>query len=291
MKIVLAAATTNPYVPGATVLIGDAFPLARGYSVQRKLRGLYSGFAYTVRRSTDNVTLDVGFTGNNVNTAAVSSFLGSADGLIVTLYDQSGNGVHVTQATTTKQAKIATAGVVSTGGLVFDGVDDYYSASTAGLYALGATSVAAVVKGAAQAGGRIFMEGNSAAASGQYTLLGAGSSGDNSLAITSLQNEAGTSLIGPIKPGAFDNTVHQTMTIDTGSNMSVNVDQGAAVSAGYTRSGTLTPNRTAIGAMQRSAVSTYYAGGVFEILAFSIALSGTQATTVAQSQKVAYGTP
>ena len=47
------------------------------------------------------------------------------DGFVSTWYDQSGNANNATQATTTAQPKIVSAGALVAGGLDFDGVDDY----------------------------------------------------------------------------------------------------------------------------------------------------------------------
>jgi hypothetical protein len=49
------------------------------------------------------------------------------NGFVSTWYDQSGNANDATQATTTAQPKIVDAGALVTGGLDFDGVDDYLS--------------------------------------------------------------------------------------------------------------------------------------------------------------------
>jgi uncharacterized protein YjdB len=57
----------------------------------RKLRSAYAGSAIRLRRSSDNVEADFGFIGNDLNTAAISTWLGSANGFCVKLYDQSGN--------------------------------------------------------------------------------------------------------------------------------------------------------------------------------------------------------
>jgi len=56
--------------------------------------------------------------------AWVTEFSGTADGFVSTWYDQSGNANNATQATTTSQPKIVSAGALVTGGLDFDGVDD-----------------------------------------------------------------------------------------------------------------------------------------------------------------------
>lgn len=76
----------------------------------RKLRAAYSGSALRVRRSNDNTEQDIGFSGNDLDTAALASFVGSNSGYVVTWYDQSTNAANATNATTTKQPRIVNAG-------------------------------------------------------------------------------------------------------------------------------------------------------------------------------------
>jgi hypothetical protein len=61
-----------------------------GYSTFRKLRTSYTGNCMTIRRSSDNVTLDVGFGGGGyIVTSAITNFLtGSTTGFCTTLYNQ-----------------------------------------------------------------------------------------------------------------------------------------------------------------------------------------------------------
>ena len=58
----------------------------------RLLKSNYTGFAVRLRRESDNVESDFGFSGNNLDTAAIDSWLGVSAGYCVKLYDQSGNG-------------------------------------------------------------------------------------------------------------------------------------------------------------------------------------------------------
>ena len=53
----------------------------------------------------------------------------TADGFVSTWYDQSGNANNATQATTTAQPKIVSAGALVVGGLDFDGTDDVLNTS------------------------------------------------------------------------------------------------------------------------------------------------------------------
>lgn len=98
----------------APVLDGLVASAAAAYSV-RKLRAAYAGSAVRVRRSSDNAEADIGFSGNDLDTAALLSHVGAGDGFVVTWYDQSGNARHVTQATQSRQPRIALAGAVETG--------------------------------------------------------------------------------------------------------------------------------------------------------------------------------
>lgn len=70
--------------------------------------------ALQVRRSTDNAFLDVGFVGNDLDTASLLSFIGSADGWVAKWYDQSGRGKDAEQPTAAKQPRIVAAGVLYT---------------------------------------------------------------------------------------------------------------------------------------------------------------------------------
>lgn len=85
---------------------------AAAYSVSRKLRAAYAGSALRVRRSSDNTELDIGFVGDELDTATLMTFVGVNNGFVVTLYDQSGNARHATQATTARQPKIIVTGAM-----------------------------------------------------------------------------------------------------------------------------------------------------------------------------------
>ncbi len=79
----------------------------------RKLRDGYTGSAIRVRRSSDNAEQDIGFDANgNLNTTGLTSFVGSNSAFIVTWYDQSGNGINLTQTTAANQPRIVNVGTV-----------------------------------------------------------------------------------------------------------------------------------------------------------------------------------
>jgi hypothetical protein len=93
----------------------------------RKLRTAYTGACIRVRRSSDNAELDIGFSGNVLDTAAMLAHVGVNNGFVVTWYDQSG-GNNATNAAALDQPQIVSAGAVllSSGKptVLFDGVSD-----------------------------------------------------------------------------------------------------------------------------------------------------------------------
>jgi hypothetical protein len=89
-------------------------PAATAFST-RRLSVNYTGPALRVRRSSDNVELDIGFTASGaLDTAALLTHVGGGSGFVTTWYDQSGNGRDVTQSAAANQPRIVNAGVVDT---------------------------------------------------------------------------------------------------------------------------------------------------------------------------------
>jgi len=88
--------------------------VAAAYSV-RKLSVSYSGSAIRVRRSLDNSEQDIGFDGNgDLDTSALTTFVGANNGLVVKWYDQSGNSNDGVQTNSNLQGHIVAGGVIST---------------------------------------------------------------------------------------------------------------------------------------------------------------------------------
>jgi Alpha-L-arabinofuranosidase B, catalytic len=121
-------AIVNPYrfgagappPPPALLLDGLAAAPAVAYSF-RKLRTAYAGSAIRIRRASDNTEQDIGFSGGDLDTAAIATFCSGTTGWVVNLYDQSANSDGgspagstrmAVQATTTRQMRIFNAGAV-----------------------------------------------------------------------------------------------------------------------------------------------------------------------------------
>jgi len=85
---------------------------AAAYSL-RKLSSAYAGSAIRVRRSSDNTEQNIGFDSDgNLDTYALSTFVGTGNGFVTTWYDQSGNDRNATQATAANQPSIVSSGIV-----------------------------------------------------------------------------------------------------------------------------------------------------------------------------------
>ena len=81
----------------------------------RKLSTAYSGNAIQVRRSSDNTTLDIGFSPTGeLDINALSTFVGTGNGFVSVWYDQSGNGRNMTQSNPVNQPRIVNGGVLDT---------------------------------------------------------------------------------------------------------------------------------------------------------------------------------
>jgi len=101
-------------MPKAPPLLLDFFPNAAGAYSLRKLRNAYSGSAIRVRRSSGSpAEQDIGFNSSGqLDTVALLAFCGVGDGFVTIWYDQSTNGVNVSQPTALNQPRIVNAGVI-----------------------------------------------------------------------------------------------------------------------------------------------------------------------------------
>ena len=77
----------------------------------RKLVATYNSSIIQLRRSSDNDIQDFGLSGNDLDVAAINTWLGGATGFCTILYDQSGNGNHVTQTNPSLQPEFVANGV------------------------------------------------------------------------------------------------------------------------------------------------------------------------------------
>ena len=95
----------EPVPPVASYLLDDYPNASVGYSL-RLLDSAYVGDAIQVRRDSDNATLDIGFIGEDLDTASLITFCSGTNAFVTTWYDQSGNNRNGTQGTASSQPKI-----------------------------------------------------------------------------------------------------------------------------------------------------------------------------------------
>jgi len=106
----------NPYAFGVaqSYLLDTYSGAAAAYSL-RKLSSTYTGNAIRVRRSSDNTEQNIGFDSNgNLDTTALTTFVGANNGFVTTWYDQSGNNKNAIQSSAGSQPRIVTSGTILT---------------------------------------------------------------------------------------------------------------------------------------------------------------------------------
>jgi hypothetical protein len=293
-----ASATVSATTPTPPLLLDTLGVTAdRAYSL-RQMKSANTT-AITVRRTSDNTTQDIGFSGGLLDTASLSTFVGSGSGYVTKWWDQSGNGRHLTQATTSAQPMIVNAGTVVTSGgkpaVTFDGSDDVLYTSTASLWAAGAATACSVLKASTPAApGRWWAESVSTLAGAQYSLMqpnNAGVSTGQGVISTSDSNAA--SIItaqGSLAP--FNGAIHQSSATDTGTALAQWLDGAVDLtSTAYTRPSSTTKDRFALGGVIRSGSLAPAAMTFSESLFFASVLSTSNRQTVEADQKTFYGTP
>jgi hypothetical protein len=86
-------------------LVLDTLPASAAAYSFRKLRNAYAGPAVKLRR-TSGGTQDIGFTGNDFDTAAAMTFCAATTCFVDTRYDQSGNSRHASQTNPAAQPQL-----------------------------------------------------------------------------------------------------------------------------------------------------------------------------------------
>lgn len=131
----LASVANRAFLRGTVGLLPlDTLDAAAAYSL-RRLRTAYTGAAVRVRRSSDNVETDIGFTsGGALDEVALLAHVGAGNGFVTVWYDQSGNARNAAQATAASQPRIVNAGVVDLlngkPAINFDGSSDFFELSS-----------------------------------------------------------------------------------------------------------------------------------------------------------------
>jgi hypothetical protein len=97
----------------------------------KKLKSSYTGNCIDIRRSSDSAYQTIGFSGDNIDTAAITSFVGANSGYVRYWYDQVGS-YNFGQTTTANQPRLVNAGTIDSNGLMFvDSTDSMTSSDIA----------------------------------------------------------------------------------------------------------------------------------------------------------------
>lgn len=114
LNLGIIASSRGTAAPPAGLLL-DTYPGAAAAYSLRKLRTAYTGAAIRVRRSSDSTQTDIGFNGSGeLDTTALTTFVGAGSGFVTIWYDQSGNSNNLTQISTPVTPSIIILGVLQT---------------------------------------------------------------------------------------------------------------------------------------------------------------------------------
>lgn len=260
------------------------------YSV-RKLRSAYSGSALQVRRSSDSTTQDIGFTsGGDLDTTALTTFVGAGSGFVSKWYDQSGNGFDAVQATAAQQPRIVNAGTVEISGNSKPGIKGIASSTTT----LAAPSV--TLSGSTIATASVFSITNAARAL-SFIANGQTHDYDNASSAALINYDTSTGGIGI----QFNNASAAQRLFTVGlpvpltqwmaiwfSSTVTGVYNGTSGTGQSASPSLATGTLTLFGHAGPLACMDGFAG---EHLVLTGTFSGTDQTTVKASQKAYFGTP
>src|SRR5690606_30467167 len=115
--LILVLISTQVYSQHTLDKIGltPGSPASAAYGM-RLLSSSYTGNSIQVRRSSDNTTLDIGFTASgDLDTVSLKAFTGTGNAFVTTWYDQSGNtpSQNLTQTTAINQPSIVSGGIIN----------------------------------------------------------------------------------------------------------------------------------------------------------------------------------
>ena len=252
------------------------------YSV-RKAVDSYTGSAMRIRKdTTGQPEEEIGFVGNELDTAAIKSFLNARSGFVVTWYNQNGS-VNATQATQANQPRIANLGVIDRlngkVALVFDGSNDNLIADGLAASITGEDKPFSVIGVCSKANtnttAALLGFGRSTNSNPTLIPIGFVNSG-NDYRVQIRDDAGGNSVID----GGFyaANTQYLISSFSTGLSVELFSNNASQLSNTYNR-GTLTLNQFCVGAVRRSSVPDIPLNGrVQEIVYFNTDKSADRST-------------
>ena len=266
-------------IASASLLL-DLYPSAAvAYSV-RKLRTLYTGNAIRVRRSSDNTETDIGFSGANLDTTALTSFCTGTLGFVTTWYDQSGNGFNATQTTAANQPQIFFGGsVILEGGkptLQFDGSNDFFTNTSINISQ--PITMFATAKTTSNVKPSVFTDSN---VSNRFVMY-SGGNGDNNGNFAASYDTPGA-LVLTIPSNTNRNLFYQ---LANGGSSAFALNANTATTG---NNGTNGLNQLVIGNLRLTLVPNYYLLGNFQELVIYNSNQSSNRTGISNNTNTYYG--
>lgn len=254
----------------------------------RKLKTSYAGAAIRIRRSSDNSEQDIGFSSGNLDTPAISSFVGANSAYITKWYDQTGNSYDAVQATQGEQPRIVNAGTIETlsskNVIRFTG-SNFLAVTGLPINSATATGVVVVSVDAAVVDQRIISLHESSNADDYNNTNSAFFLGAYDNLMLGYRNGGFLSQ----KSYASYTTMYSAMSIFDGTNHTAYVSNSGATPVAS--SGTFANPTGFINIGAAKSGSNYLAGTLSEILFFLVDVGSTDRGTINTSHQSAWGTP
>lgn len=256
------------------------------YSVWAAQLSSYSGSLIRVRRTSDSTEQDIGQDGNGLlDESALTSFTGSSDGYIVTLYDQVSTGaINLTQSTTSNQPKIVTTGTVLTDGTHPSASftpTQYLDSASGWNPANEPYTIVAIVAGTTNAFGCIVFVGLSSSAI-KYTRLLKTTSGFVDAEIRDSTSGKATSTTAITSGGGPRTVLVGLYSSSTSRSIYVNGTSEATNTTSVSISG-FTPNIIGIGYNRDSTPDDAYTGYISDVFLVGDALSSGEISSITTS--------
>ena len=268
----------------------------------RRVRTGYTGALCRLRRSSDNAEADFGWASSSdwLDEAAVLAWAGGGSAFLVSVYDQSGNGLNFTQGTAAKQPRVVNAGV-------FERIGDSGVAATrpgaryTNQMNLGRTvtwpggpmSICAVQRIATSSantnvllldGGNLNVYFNRSSAQTDWLV------GDGVIKGAGLNTTAAPQSVIQA-PGFADGAPHgHFVRLASGGVEWLTDGTAKAARAGTTLGGTVAAANLGLG-WGDSFFGNAVTGHLGELVIWAADLSGTQRTAMVANQRAAWGTP
>lgn len=244
----------------------------------RRLLSAYAGNCVKIRRSSDNTTQNFGFISDVVDTSGIASFIGAGSGFIDTWYDQSGNGLNLTQATTANQPSYNASATNS-----LPAVDN----SGGGTHYLQIASLDVTAKLVATNAFTFMDVANNNAGGNQNQLFWDSSGGGtNRLALywtlstnirTDFANANVDGTLSDTKPVGYDGNPHVNETYHNSGGTMDNIVDGTSAGSDTGHNSSLSAGTSTLFLMSGD---FGFAGSISEVIMANVALSSTDRATI-----------